>query len=72
LDPSCLPGPVRDRLAVIGYWACPPVLRDRVDGWDDMDKQDAAAAENDLHLLASALARPVGTCTYRVTVTGHD
>jgi hypothetical protein len=58
LDPSRLPGPVRDRLAVIGFWVLPPVLRDQVEGWHDLDKPDAAAAENDLHLMASALARP--------------
>jgi hypothetical protein len=57
MDPSCLPGPVRDRLAVIGYWVCSPDLRDQVDHWDDLDKSEAAAAENDLHLMGEMLVR---------------
>jgi hypothetical protein len=48
---------VRDRLAVIGYWACCGDLRDRVDGWDGLDQQDAAVAENDLELMGAALVR---------------
>ena len=57
MDPSRLPVPVRDRLALIGYWACPPGLRDRMDGWDELDERDVPVAENDLELLASVLAR---------------
>ena len=47
MDPSCLPGPVRDKLAVIGYWVLPPGLRDRVEGWDGMDKDEAEVADNE-------------------------
>jgi hypothetical protein len=55
VDPACLPGPVRDRLAVIGYWVCPPDLRDRVEGWDELDKDEAAVAYNDLCLMGEIL-----------------
>lgn len=57
VDPSCLPEHVRDRLAVIGFWVCPPDLRDRLICWDDLDQWDARVTENDLSLLGSALPR---------------
>lgn len=57
-DPSRVPGPVRDSLAVIGFWACPPDVRARVAHWDGLHQADAAAAARDLKLLGSALARP--------------
>jgi len=57
LDPSRLPVPVRDRLALVGYWTCPPGLRDKMDGWDGLDERDVAVAENDLNLMVSVLAR---------------
>ena len=41
----------------MGYWVCSRDLRDRVDGWDDLDKGGAATAENDLELLGTVLAR---------------
>jgi hypothetical protein len=53
-DPARVPSPVRDRLAMIGFWMCPPDLRDKVTGWDDLDEADAAVAVNDLRLLGSA------------------
>jgi hypothetical protein len=57
VDPARLPEHVRDRLAVIGFWTCPPDLRDKLAGWDGLDERAAADAENDLRLLGSALAR---------------
>jgi len=39
---------------MIGFWMCPPDLRDKVTGWDDLDEADAAVAVNDLRLLGSA------------------
>lgn len=57
MDPSRLPEDVRDRLAVIGYWICPPGLRDQVERWDDLDEQDAAVAEHSLRLMESVVAR---------------
>lgn len=76
MDPSRLPEPVRDRLAVIGYWVCPPDLRDRVTGWDELDERDAAVADSDLRLLGSALARlrnpsGEGNQTVRLHVNSH-
>lgn len=56
-DAASMPANVRDRLAVIGYWVCCRDLRDRVNGWDDLDEGDAAAAERDLELMGSVLAR---------------
>lgn len=56
-DPSRVPASVRDKLAVIGFWVCPPDLRDKVTRWDGMDEADAAVADNDLRLLGSATAR---------------
>lgn len=57
LDPAGLPERIRDKLAVIGFWNCPPDLRDRVTHWDELDERDAAVADSDLQLLGSALAR---------------
>ena len=56
MDPARLPEHVRDSLAVIGFRVCPPGLRDCLACWDDLDDQDVVAAENDLRLMASALA----------------
>jgi hypothetical protein len=53
-DPARTPAPVLNRLAMIGYWMCPPDLRDKVTRWDDLDEGDAAVAVNDLRLLGSA------------------
>ena len=47
---------VRDRLAFIGYRVCCRGLRDRLDGWDCLDKADEAVTENDLKLMGSMLA----------------
>jgi hypothetical protein len=55
-DPARVPAPVRDRLAVIGFWVCPPDLRDKVTHWDGLDDGDAMAAGNDLRLLGMAAA----------------
>jgi hypothetical protein len=57
VDPGCLPEHVRDRLAVIGFWTCPPDLRDKVAGWDGLDERAREAAGKDLRLLGSVLAR---------------
>ena len=57
MDPSRLPVPVLGKLALVGYWSCPPALRDRVDRWDRLDERDRAAAEHDLDVMAAALAR---------------
>lgn len=57
VDLSCLPEHVRDGLALVGYWTCPPDLRDRVTGWQGLDEALAAATENDLKLLGAALLR---------------
>jgi hypothetical protein len=48
---------VRDRLAVIGFWTCPPDLRDKVTRWDELDERDTESAGNDLALMGAALAR---------------
>ena len=56
-DAARVPEAVRDRLAVIGYWACSRDLRDRVDSWDNLDDSDQAVAGNDLELIGSALER---------------
>lgn len=56
-DPARVPSAVRDKLAVIGFWVCPPDLRDKVTGWDDLHEADAAVADNDLGLLGSAASR---------------
>lgn len=53
-DPARVPSPVRDRLAMIGFSLCPPDLRDKLTGWDDLDETDAVVAVNDLRLLGSA------------------
>ena len=42
---------------LVGWWTCPPDLRDRLSRWDRLDEREARAAENDLRLMASALAR---------------
>jgi hypothetical protein len=55
-DPSRVPAPVRDHLAVIGFSVCPPSLRDKMTRWDDLDETDRAMAGNDLRLLESAAA----------------
>lgn len=57
MNTAALPEHVRDRLAVVGYWVCCRDLRDKLGHWDDLDEADAAAAENDLELMGSALAR---------------
>lgn len=57
MDAARLPAPVLGKLALVGYWACPPDLRDRVVHWDGMDERDRDAAVNDLELIAAALAR---------------
>jgi hypothetical protein len=43
---------------VIGFWVLPPGLRDRVEEWDDLDKDEAAVADNDLALMGEILIRP--------------
>jgi len=57
LDLSRLPVPVRDRLVLVGYWSCPPDLRERLSRWDRLDDRDRRVTENDLRLLASVLER---------------
>ena len=57
MDPSRLPVPVLGKLALVGYWTCGRDLRDRLDHWDGMDERDKAATENDLDVMAAALAR---------------
>ncbi len=57
MDTSRLPAPVLGKLALVGYWSCHPDLRDRLSSWDRLDEGEARVAENDLRLLASALAR---------------
>jgi hypothetical protein len=64
-DPSRVPPPVRDRLAVIGFWVCPPDLRDKLGHWDDLDETGAAVAVNDLRLLGSATGRETATSIRR-------
>jgi hypothetical protein len=44
-------------MAVIGYWYFSHDLRDKLDGWDDLDEGDAAVPENELELMGSVLAR---------------
>jgi hypothetical protein len=56
-DPARVPAPVRDRLAVIGFWLLPADLRDKVSCWDHLDEGDVAVADNDLRLLGAAAAR---------------
>jgi hypothetical protein len=52
-----VPASVRDKLAVIGYWHFDRDLRDKLEGWDELDERDAVAAENDLGLMGTVLAR---------------
>jgi hypothetical protein len=40
-----------------GYWSCPRDLRDRLDRWDRLDERERAVTENDVGLMAAALAR---------------
>ena len=56
-DLAAVPLPVLGKLALVGYWSCPPGLRDRVDRWERLDERDQAATERDLDLMAAALAR---------------
>jgi hypothetical protein len=56
-DPARVPASVTDKMAVIGYWYFSRDLRDKLDGWDDLDEGDAAVAENELELMGSVLAR---------------
>lgn len=56
-DPARVPAPVLRRLATVGYWQCPAELREKVDRWAELDEIEAAVAENDLSLIASALTR---------------
>ena len=39
---------------MIGFWLCPPDLRDKLTRWDGLDEADAAVADNDLRLLRAA------------------
>jgi hypothetical protein len=52
-----VPESVRDRLAVMGYWYCCRDLRDKLDGWDELDEVTASVTEKDLGVLGSALVR---------------
>lgn len=42
---------------MIGFWTCPPDLRDKLAGWDGLDERAREAAGKDLRLLGSVLAR---------------
>jgi hypothetical protein len=56
-DPACLPASVLHRLAVAGYWTFPAELRQRLDRWTELDELETDAAERQLDLMGSALAR---------------
>jgi hypothetical protein len=56
-DPARLPERVQHRLMLAGYWQCPAELRDKVDRWPYLDEADAEAAEHQLGLMATVLAR---------------
>lgn len=56
-DPSALPPRVQGSLMLVGYWLCPQELRGKVDRWPELDEEEAAAAENDLGLMAAVMAR---------------
>jgi hypothetical protein len=56
-DPFVLPERVQHRLMLAGYWQCPAELRDKVDRWAKLDEIDATAAEHQLDLMATILAR---------------
>jgi hypothetical protein len=56
-DPACLPASVLHRLAGAGYWTFPAELRQRLDRWTELDELESDAAERQLDLMGSVLAR---------------